>query len=181
MGGLAEKGRNMKRKSSISIILVLVVVATAFAAAPATAVDNTGSVRALETGYQPDSAASERSDYPGSVTALAGGHQGDEQVSAPRAPYIGSVTALAGGHDGNQLASSPQSPSPRSDFQPLNGILGENGVPQAVPTASVADGEGFDWTDALIGALISSALLLMVFLTAHSVARRRSSTAESRA
>jgi hypothetical protein len=177
----------MTRKSSISIILVLVGLATALAAAPATAVDNSGSVRALETGYQPDSAASERSDYPGSVTALAGGHDGDEQVSAPRAPYIGSVTALAGGHDGNSQPSSGSdqrpviSPSPRSDFQPLNGILGEDGITQPVPTASVADGDGFDWTDALIGALISSAALLMAYFTARSVARRRTSTAESRA
>jgi hypothetical protein len=146
----------MTRKGSISIILVLVGLATALVAAPATAVDNSGSVRALETGYQPDSSASERSDYPGSVTALAGGH------------------------DGNQPASPPQ-PSPRSNFQPLNGILGEDGVSQLVPTATVSDGGGFHWTDALIGALISSAVLLMAFLTARSVTRRRTSTAESRA
>ena len=153
----------MTRKGSISIILVLVSLATAVAVAPATA-----------------------SEYPGSVTALAGGHDGDEQVSAPQAPYIGSVTALAGGHDGNsqpsgQPSGQPVKSSPSSDFQPLNGILGENGVPQAVPIASVADGDGFDWTDALIGALISSAVLLMAFLTARSVTRRRTSTAESRA
>jgi hypothetical protein len=177
----------MTRKGSISIILVLVSLAAAVAVAPATA-----------------------SEYPGSFTALAGGHDGDEQVSAPQAPYIGSVTALAGGHDGNSRQSSPERPypgsvtalagghggnsqpssqpsgqpvksSPSSDFQPLNGILGEDGVTQPVPTASVADGDGFDWTDALIGALISSAVLLMAFLMARSVTRRRTSTAESRA
>jgi hypothetical protein len=147
----------MTRKGSISIILVLVGIATALAAAPATAVDSSGSVRALETGYQPNSGSSQRSDYPGSVTALAGGHDGTEQVSAT------------------------QSASPRSDFQPLNGILGEDGVPQSIPTATVSDGDGFDWTDALIGALISSAVLLMAFLAARSVSRRRQSTAESRA
>jgi hypothetical protein len=175
----------MTRKGSISIILVLVAVATALAAAPATAVDNPGSVRALETGYQPDSAASERSDYPGSVRALETGYQPDSAASE-RSDYPGSVTALAGGHDGNsqpsgQPSGQPIKSSPSSDFQPLNGILGEDGVPQPVPTASVADGDGFDWTDALLGALISSAVLLIAFLTARSVARRRTPTAESRA
>ncbi len=154
----------MTRKSSISIILVLVGVATALAVAPATA-----------------------SEYPGSVTALAGGHDGNEPVSSPEQPYPGSVTALAGGHDGNsQPGSGPSEPtvspsSPGSDFQPLNGILGEDGVPQPVPTATVSDGDGFDWTDALIGGLIASALLLMAFLTARSVVRRRGATVESRA
>jgi hypothetical protein len=153
----------MTRKSSISIIFVLVGVATGLTVAPATA-----------------------SEYPGSVTAIAGGHNGDEQVSAPRAPYIGSVTALAGGHDGNaqpsgQPSGQPVKSSPSGDFQPLNGILGEDGVSQPVPTASVANGDGFDWTDALIGALISSAVLLMAFLAARNVARRRTATAESRA
>ena len=153
---------SMKRKNYISTILVFAGVATALAVAPATA-----------------------AEYPGSVTALAGGHDGDEQVSAPQAPYIGSVTALAGGHDGNaqptgQPSGQPVKSSPSSDFQPLNGILGEDGVTQAVPTASVANGDGFDWTDALIGAMISSAVLLMAFLTARSVGRRRTPTAESR-
>jgi hypothetical protein len=153
----------MTRKGSISIILVLAGVATALAVAPATA-----------------------SEYSGSVTALAGGHDGTQQVSSPEQPYPGSVTALAGGHDGNsqpsgQPSGQPVSSSPNSDFQSLNGILGEDGVTEAVPTASVPNRDGFDWTDALIGALISSAVLLMAFLAARSVARRRASTAESRA
>ena len=76
MSGLAEKGRSMKRKSSISIILVLAGVATALAVAPATA-----------------------SEYPGSVTALAGGHDGNAQPS-------------------NVSSQRPvTSPSPKSDFQ----------------------------------------------------------------
>lgn len=177
----------MKRKSSISIILVLVGVATALAVAPATASEYPGSVTAMAGGHNGDEqvSAPERS-YPGSVTALASGYDGNSQPSSPERPYPGSVTALAGGHDGNsqpsgQPSGQPVSSSPSSDFQPLNGILGEDGVPQPVPTASVADGDGFDWTDALIGALISSAVLLMAFLTARSVTRRRTSTAESRA
>jgi hypothetical protein len=148
----------MTRKGSISIILVLVGLTAALAAAPATALDSSGSVAALSTGYD-----------------------GDEQASSPQLQYPGSVTALAGGHDGTEQVSSQQSASPRSDIQPLNGVLGEDGVPQPVPVATVSDGEGFDWTDALIGALISSAVLLTAFITARSVARRRRSTAESRA
>ena len=177
----------MTRKGSISIILVLVSLATAVAVAPATASEYPGSVTALAGGHDGDDQVSApQAPYIGSVTALAGGHDGSSQPSSPERPYPGSVTALAGGHDGNsqpsgQPSGQPVKSSPSSDFQPLNGILGENGVPQAVPTASVADGDGFDWTDALIGALISSAVLLMAFLTARSVTRRRTSTAESRA
>jgi hypothetical protein len=146
----------MTRKGSISIILVLVGLAAALAAAPATALNSSGSVTALSSGYDADEQAGSQQQYPGSVTALAGGHDGTEQVNS-------------------------QPASPRSDFQPLNGVLGEDGVPQPVPAATVSDGEGFDWTDALIGALISSAVLLTAFITARSVARRRRSTAESRA
>jgi hypothetical protein len=147
----------MTRKGSISILLVLVGLAAALAAAPATAVDSSGSVSALETGYQLDDAASARSVYPGSVTALAGGHDGSQQVS------------------------SQQPASRSSDFQPLNGILGEDGVTQPVPTSTVSEGDGFDWTDALIGGLVTSAVLLIAFLMARAVGRRRTSTAESRA
>jgi hypothetical protein len=175
----------MTRKSSISIILVLVSMATAVAVAPATASEYPGSVTALSGGHNGDEQVSApEAPYVGSVTALAGGHDGNSQQSSPERPYPGSVTALAGGHDGNSQPSTSSSftpPSPKSDFQPLNGILGEDGVTQPVPTASVADGDGFDWPDALIGALIGSAVLLMAFLTARSVARRRTSTAQSRA
>ena len=152
-GGLMEREKDMTRKSYISTVFALAGLATALAVAPATA-----------------------SEYSGSVTALTGGHDGNEQVSSLEQSYPGSVTALAGGHDGNSQPSGQP-----SDFQSLNGILGEGGVTQAVPTPSVANGDGFDWTDALIGALISSAVLLMAFLAARSVARRRASTAESRA
>ena len=188
-GGLkGEREKQMTRKGSISIILVLVSLATAVAVAPATASEYPGSVTALAGGQDGDEQVSApQAPYIGSVTALAAGHDGSSQPSSPERPYPGSVTALAGGHDGNSQPSSGSdqrpviSPSPRSDFQPLNGILGEDGVTQAVPTASVATGDGFDWTDALIGALISFAVLLMAFLAARSVARRRASTAESRA
>jgi hypothetical protein len=173
----------MTRKSSISIILVLVGVATGLTVAPATASEYPGSVTALAGGHDGDERVSApQAPYIGSVTALAGGHDGNSQQSSPERPYPGSVTALAGGHDGNsQPSGQPVKSSPSGDFQPLNGILGEDGVSQPVPTASVANGDGFDWTDALIGALISSAVLLMAFLAARNVARRRTSTAESRA
>jgi hypothetical protein len=172
----------MTRKGSISIILVLVGLATALVAAPANALDSSGSVTALANSHDGNEQASPpQQQYPGSVTALAGGDDSDEQASSSQQPYRGSVTALTSGHAGTDQVSPQQPASPRSEFQSLNGILGEDGVPQPVPASTVSDGDGFDWTDALIGGLISSAVLLMAFITARSVARRRRATAESRA
>jgi hypothetical protein len=174
----------MTRKGSISIILVIVGVAAALAAAPATALNSSGSVTALSSGFDGDEqASSPLRPYPGSVTALAGGHDGTEQVSSqqpasPRSDYQPLNGIL--GEDGVPQPSS-QPTSPQSDFQPLNGIMGEDGVPQPVPASNASDGDGFDWTDALIGALISSAVLAMAFIMARSVSRRRRATAESRA
>jgi hypothetical protein len=48
------------------------------------------------------------------------------------------------------------------------------------PSHSVAAGNegGFDWGDALIGALVASGLLGLAFVGARSVARHRRATAE---
>ena len=143
----------MTRKSNISIIIALVAATSALVVAPAAAAEYPGSVTALSSGYEPGE--EQTSEYPGSVTALATGYRPERE-------------------------SSEQVVTPRSDFQPLNGILGDDSVPQPVPT-SVADDGGFDWTDAVIGALISSALLATAFLAARSIGRRRGSTAESHA
>jgi hypothetical protein len=43
------------------------------------------------------------------------------------------------------------------------------------------EGDGFDWFDALIGALIASGLTLMTLVAARTVERHRRATAESRA
>lgn len=140
----------MTRKSCISIAFALVAATSALVVTPAAAGEYPGSVTALSSGYHPDEQRS--SQYPGSVTALATGYR-----------------------PGREAAGGPAS---SGDFQPLNGILGENSVAQAVPTPS-ATGGGFDWTDAIIGALISSALLAVTFVAAGSAGRQRRSAAAS--
>jgi hypothetical protein len=63
-----------------------------------------------------------------------------------------------------------------------NAILGAHGVPEPAPQlVEVGDDDGFNWSDALIGALIGSTLIVMTLAAARLVARHRRTTAESRA
>lgn len=53
--------------------------------------------------------------------------------------------------------------------------LGQRVLASVVPRAET---DGFDWGDALIGALAASGLMLMTLATAHTVARHRGPAAE---
>jgi hypothetical protein len=137
----------MTRKGSISIILVLVGLVAALAVTPASALEKPGSVDGVAR-YDGDPQAdpSRGLQDPGSVDAVARYDGGRQQSTSDGSGFQGSVDAIAryGGD-----------------------------APQAVPTSSVGQGDGFDWTDALIGGLVASGLLSIAFLTARSGARRR--------
>jgi hypothetical protein len=86
---------------------------------------------------------------------------------------------------GAVLATEPERPvqsSGSSGYRSANAIVGADGLPQrSSPVVEVREGDGFDWFDALIGALIASGLTLITLVAGRTVARHRRATAESRA
>jgi hypothetical protein len=110
-------------------------------------------------------------DY-SSVNALTG-----DQTVQPynRSKDYGSVTAISGG-------SSTAQPGQPTGFRSLNAITGSGteAAPQLPPSVQASEESGFDWGDALIGALVASGLLSLAFVAARSVARHRRAAAGSR-
>jgi hypothetical protein len=140
-------------RTSSTLILVLATLGAAIAAVPAMASD----------------------DYR-SVNSIIGGGNGDQ--AQPQLGDYTSVNAALGSH------SSSRSPVSSTDTDPvsLNATLGPNGLAQqSPPVLDGREGDGFDWFDALIGALIASGLTLMTLVAARTVERHRRATAESRA
>jgi hypothetical protein len=132
------------------LISVFAIVAMAFAAVPAAASDGYSSVTAL-TG-DPATERSNGSDISSSVTALTGDPAAEQ---SNQSGTYSSVTALTG--------------DPAAERSP-----------QPSPSVDVTDEGGFDWGDALIGALVGSGLLTLAFVGARSVARHRRAAAEPR-
>jgi hypothetical protein len=132
-----------------ALISVLTVLAMAIAAVPAAAITDYSSVNALT---------------------------GDQTVQPYNPPKdYGSVTAIGGG-------SSTAQPGQASGFRSLNSITSGSGTeatPQLLPSVQAPEESGFDWGDALIGALVASGLLSLAFVAARSVARHRRAAAES--
>jgi hypothetical protein len=134
------------------IISVVAALALALPALPAAASDGYSSVNAL-TG-DPGTEQSIPSDGYTSVNAVTG-DSGKQQSLQPGG--YSSVNAITG-------SGSDQSP---------------HSLPS--PSVEVREESGFDWGDALIGALVASGLLAFAFVGARSVARHRRATAEPRA
>ena len=165
-------------RTSSTLILVLALLGAAIAAVPAAASDGYRSLNAITGEGSGEQGRPESSDYTSLNAALS-------PDSSERAPLVSldsdpsSLNAV--------LATAPEgrpaSSGPGSDYRSLNAVVGPDGLPQQSPppVVEVREVDGFDWFDALIGALIASGLTLMTLAAARSVARHRRATAESRA
>jgi hypothetical protein len=164
-------------RTNSALISVLAIVVMAFAAAPAMASDGYSSVTAL-TGDPGIQQSNSTGDYK-TVSALTGDQasnqsvQPDQQSAQPQGHS--SVTALTGD------PGTERSVQPAEGYSSLTAITGDRS-PQPVPSPSIEaqDEGGFDWGDALIGALVASGLLGLTFAAASSVARHRRTAAEPR-
>jgi hypothetical protein len=123
------------------------------------------------------------------ATAAAAGPDGYETVTAITGGSGDNGQAQSSGHDSvNALVgsgSSDRSGATSSPAEPnsLNATLGANGLAQESPTAVVGatGGDGFDWSDAVVGASIAFGLALMTLAGARLVVRHRRATVEGRA
>jgi hypothetical protein len=167
----------MKRSSS-TLILVLAMVGAAIAAVPAAASDGYQSLNAITAGGSGEQGQVQPNDY----TSLNAAVGPDSRKSSPVTSAAGDPSSLNA-----VLAAAPEgrpaSAGPDSGYRSLTAIVGSGGLPQQSPPSvvEVGDGDGFDWFDALVGALIASGLTLMTLAAARAIARHRRGTAESRA
>jgi hypothetical protein len=142
-------------RTNSALISVLAIVVMAFAAAPAMASDGYSSVTAL-TG-DPGSQQSNSTGNYNTVSALTGDQASNQSVQPHQ------QSAQPQGHSSVTALTGDRSPQPVSS-----------------PSINTQDNGGFDWGDALIGALVASGLLGLAFVAASSVARHRRAAAEPR-
>jgi hypothetical protein len=164
-------------RTSSTLILVLATLGAAIAAVPAMASDDYRSANSITGGSSEQDQAVPR-DYTSVNAAVGPDSSGLSPVSSADSDPS-SLNAV--------LAISPERPVQSSgsggEYRSLNSIVAADGLPQQSPLSvvGVREGDGFDWFDALIGALIASGLMLMTLAAARTVARHRRATAESRA
>jgi hypothetical protein len=137
-------------RTNSALISVLAILAVAFAATPALASESYSSVNAL-TGDQTVQPYGQSKDY-------------------------SSANAITGGTSKDQTAQ----PNPYSTVNSITGGAGTDVSPQPSRLVDVREDGGFDWGDALIGALVASGLLGLAFVAARSVARHRRAATEPR-
>jgi hypothetical protein len=151
-------------RTNAALMSVIAILVTAFTAVPAAASDGYESVSAI-TG--PTQSSGEQPSGYESVSAITGPI---ESESSPAG--FSSLASIAG----------PESQPPvaeRSDgYSSLASVVGPGQAP--TPSVEVSESSGFDWGDALVGALVTMALALMAFGSARLIAHRRS-TVESQA
>jgi hypothetical protein len=94
---------------------------------------------------------------------------GDDRSSATAQTATGSPNAILGEQGQPSALATPGSP---------NAILGDQGQPGAQPVVAdlepkvVAQGDGFDWGDALVGAGVALCLALMTTVGLRALRRR---------
>ena len=157
----------MTRTSSI-LSPVLVMLAALVAVAPASAADG---YRSADAVFADQPAAD---GYRSADAVLAGG--GPTETTAV-SDYRSADAVLAGG-------GPPQASQERTSGRGyVDALLRSPATPQPppVPLVTPRGGEGFHWDDALVGALMTSILVLLMLAAARSVARHRRASAESRA
>jgi hypothetical protein len=163
-------------RTSSTLILVVATLGAAIAAAPAMASDDYRSVSSITGGGNSEQAQPQPSYS--SLTAAVGADSSERSPVSSADSDPSSLNAV--------LAAAPdrpvQSPGSGSGYRSLNAVAGADGlVQQSPPVVEDRERDGFDWFDALIGALIASGLMLMTLAAARTVARHRRATAESRA
>jgi hypothetical protein len=146
-------------RTNAALISVAALLAVAFSAVPTAASEGYSSVTAL-TG-DPAAPGSLESDGYSTVAGLTGDPAADGNPVAE--PSVGSgefssVTALTGDPAASGTVSQPVQP----------------------PSVQVRYDGGFDWGDALIGALGACGIFALAFAGARTVARHRRATAEPR-
>jgi hypothetical protein len=162
MGGLRRKGTTMTRTNALRLWLTAGLIA-AVAAIPAMASGGYESVNAT-TG----------------PTQSSDGDRGFESVNAIAGPVPSSddrsyesINAVAG-----PVSDQPSSlVSDGRGYSSLNALVGD----EPTPLVELREPDGFDWGDALTGALGGAALMLLAFGGARLVGRSRRRTAESSA
>jgi len=163
-------------RTSSTLILVLATLGAAIAAVPAMASDDYRSANSITGGSSEQGQAVPRYT---SVNAAVGPDSSERSPVSSADSDPSSLNAV--------LAISPERPVQSSgsggEYRSLNSIVAADGLPQQSPLSvvGVREGDGFDWFDALIGALIASGLMLMTLAAARTVARHRRATAEFRA
>jgi hypothetical protein len=154
----------MTRTNALRVWLLGGLIAV-LAASPAMASDGYQSANAI-TGPTQSSDGDRGFE---SVNAIAGPVQsGDDRAYQ-------SVNALTGpvNDEPSSLISSG------AGYSSLNALVGADPTPSSF--VEVRQSSGFDWTDALIGALVGTALMLVAFGGARLVGQARRRTMESRA
>jgi hypothetical protein len=96
------------------------------------------------------------------------------QARPSQSTVLTSVNATVG----PQPQASPSVPA-GNQYASVNAVTGDQTPPASAPVAATPD-DGFDWFDAMLGALAGIALLAMTIALAGSVTRHRRTTAESR-
>jgi hypothetical protein len=144
-------------------VWVLAGLITAFAAAPAVAADGYESVSSITGPTQ----SSDRDRGVESLNAITGAvtatdDRGYESINAVTGPVSNQPSSLVSRGDGY---SSP------------NALVGAEPTPTSL--VEVRESSGFDWGDALIGALVSLGLMLLAFGAARIVSRSRRTTVEA--
>ena len=164
----------MTRTSSV---LILALVTLGAAIAPAAASDSYRSINSITGSDGGEQGQSRSSDYTSLNAALGADSSEPSPVTSAYTDPSSLNSVLATAPEGGSASSGTG-----SDYRSVNSVVGGES-PQPSPTAvvEVREGDGFDWFDALIGALIASGLMLMTLAAARSVARHRRATAESRA
>lgn len=187
----------MMRTSSV-LSLVLATLAALVAAVPASATDGYRSADSiLASGATQTNIASSETD----AKRLFAGTTGDRSSSGVGGSDYRSADSILAGQGPSQPAplsggdyrsadavlaatGSPQPSAVKASGQPyVDALLRSPSAsqPQPVPVVETRAGDGFQWGDGLIGALIASVLLLAMLAAARSVTRHRRATAESRA
>ena len=106
---------------------------------------------------------------------------GAEPQASPSQSAPASLTSLNATIGAEPQASPSQSAAAGSDFSSVSSLVGDQAPAPSSATAASTSGDGFDWTDALLGALGGLGLAAMMIAAAISVYRHRQPTAESRA
>lgn len=101
---------------------------------------------------------------------------GDQTVQPYESKGYSSVNAITGGSSADQ----PAQPKPHSSVNSITGGSATDVSPQPSRLVDVREDGGFDWGDALVGALVASGLLGLAFVAARSVARHRRAATEPR-
>jgi hypothetical protein len=171
---------SMRTRSIIALVVAgIAIPATSAVASPidpvgtgvakASRQDNPTSLNAT-LGQQPQA----RSGGPTVLTSVNATLGPQPQARPSQSTVLTSVNATVG----PQPQASPSVPA-GNQYASVNAVTGDQTPPASAPVAATPD-DGFDWFDAMLGALAGIALLAMTIALAGSVTRHRRTTAESR-